>query len=36
MGQLSSRRITVMDLEKHNERWLREEMADRWLRFNLA
>jgi len=29
-------RIAVADLEKHNERWLREEMADRWLGFNLA
>ena len=29
-------RIAVADLEKHNERWLREEMADRWLGFDLA
>ena len=29
-------RIAVADLEKHNERWLREEMADRWLGFELA
>jgi ubiquinone/menaquinone biosynthesis C-methylase UbiE len=29
-------RIVVADLEKHNERWLREEMADRWLGFDLA
>lgn len=28
-------RIAVADLEKHNERWLREEMADRWLGFDL-
>ena len=29
-------RVAVADLEKHNERWLREEMADRWLGFDLA
>jgi ubiquinone/menaquinone biosynthesis C-methylase UbiE len=29
-------RIAIADLEKHNERWLREEMADRWLGFDLA
>jgi ubiquinone/menaquinone biosynthesis C-methylase UbiE len=29
-------RIAVADLEKHNERWLREEMADRWLGFDLT
>jgi ubiquinone/menaquinone biosynthesis C-methylase UbiE len=29
-------RLAVADLEKHNERWLREEMADRWLGFELA
>jgi ubiquinone/menaquinone biosynthesis C-methylase UbiE len=29
-------RIAVADLEKHDERWLREEMADRWLGFDLA
>jgi ArsR family transcriptional regulator len=28
-------RIAIADLEKHNERWLREEMADRWLGFEL-
>lgn len=28
-------RVAVADLEKHNERWLREEMADRWLGFDL-
>ena len=26
-------KLAVADLEKHNERWLREEMADRWLGF---
>lgn len=29
-------RLAVADLEKHNERWLRKEMADRWLGFKLA
>lgn len=29
-------RIAVADLEKHNERWLRDEMADRWLGFRLT
>ena len=29
-------RIAVADLEKHKERWLRGEMADRWLGFELA
>ncbi len=29
-------RIAVADLEKHNERWLRKEMADRWLGFDLT
>jgi ubiquinone/menaquinone biosynthesis C-methylase UbiE len=29
-------RIAVADLEKHNEHWLREEMADRWLGFDLT
>lgn len=29
-------RIAIADLEKHNERWLREEMADRWLGFERA
>ena len=29
-------RLAVADLEKHNERWLREEMADRWLGFELT
>jgi ubiquinone/menaquinone biosynthesis C-methylase UbiE len=29
-------RIAIADLEKHDERWLREEMADRWLGFDLA
>ncbi len=29
-------RLAVADLEKHNERWLRKEMADRWLGFELA
>ena len=29
-------RIAVADLEKHKERWLRAEMADRWLGFELA
>ena len=29
-------RIAVADLEKHSERWLREEMADRWLGFDLT
>mgnify|MGYP001106434796 CR=1 FL=1 len=28
-------RLAVADLEKHNERWLRDEMADRWLGFEL-
>jgi len=28
-------RIALADLEKHNEKWLREEMADRWLGFDL-
>lgn len=28
-------RLAVSDLEKHNERWLRDEMADRWLGFDL-
>lgn len=26
-------KLAVADLEEHNERWLREEMADRWLGF---
>lgn len=26
-------KLAVADLEKHDERWLREEMADRWLGF---
>jgi hypothetical protein len=29
-------RIAVADLEKHKEHWLRAEMADRWLGFELA
>jgi len=29
-------RIAIADLEKHKERWLREEMADRWLGFEQA
>jgi len=29
-------RLALADLEKHNERWLREEMEDRWLGFDLA
>ena len=29
-------RIAVADLEKHKERWLRQEMADRWLGFDPA
>lgn len=29
-------RLAVADLEKHNERWLRDEMADRWLGFELS
>jgi ubiquinone/menaquinone biosynthesis C-methylase UbiE len=29
-------RIAVADLEKHNEHWLRKEMADKWLGFDLA
>jgi len=29
-------RVAVADLEKHNERRLREEIADRWLGFDLA
>lgn len=29
-------RIAVADLEKHNEQWLRQEMADRWLGFDLT
>lgn len=29
-------RLAVADLEKHNERWLRKEMADRWLGFDLT
>lgn len=28
-------RIALADLEKHKEEWLREEMADRWLGFDL-
>jgi ubiquinone/menaquinone biosynthesis C-methylase UbiE len=26
-------KLAVADLQKHNERWLREDMADRWLGF---
>jgi ubiquinone/menaquinone biosynthesis C-methylase UbiE len=29
-------RLAVADLEKHNEKWLRQEMADRWLGFDLT
>jgi arsenite methyltransferase len=29
-------RIAVADLEKHKERWLRQEMTDRWLGFDLT
>jgi len=29
-------RLAIADLERHSERWLREEMADRWLGFELA
>jgi len=29
-------KVAVADLEKHDESWLREEMADRWLGFDLA
>jgi len=29
-------RLAVADLEKHNEKWLRDEMADRWLGFDLT
>ena len=29
-------RLAVADLEKHDEMWLRKEMADRWLGFELA
>lgn len=29
-------RLAIADLEKHNERWLQDEMADRWLGFELA
>jgi len=29
-------RLAFADLEKHNERWLRSEMSDRWLGFELA
>jgi hypothetical protein len=29
-------RIALADLEKHNEKWLREEMADRRLGFDLS
>ena len=32
----SGGRIAVADLEKHKERWLRTEMADRWLGFDLG
>lgn len=28
-------RLAIADLEKHNERWLQDEMADRWLGFEL-
>jgi ubiquinone/menaquinone biosynthesis C-methylase UbiE len=29
-------RMALADLEKHNEKWLRKEMADRWLGFDLS
>jgi len=29
-------RVALADLERHNERWLRREMADRWLGFDLT
>jgi len=29
-------RVAIADLEKHDEKWLREEMADRWLGFDLG
>jgi len=29
-------RLALADLERHNELWLRREMADRWLGFDLA
>jgi len=31
-----SGRLVLADLERHKERWLRDEMADRWLGFDLA
>ena len=29
-------KIAIADLERHNERWLRTEMADRWLGFEMG